>query len=101
VLSFSEALNNEVSDRGVTVTALCPGPTTSGFQDAAAMHEARMVDRRLMATSDDVARFGYDAMLRGKPVAVHGLLNRIATFLVRLTPRSIILYIGRMIAEKR
>ena len=101
VLSFSEALNNEVSDRGVTVTALCPGPTTSGFQDVAAMHQARMVDRRLMATSDDVARFGYDAMLRGKPVAVHGLLNRIATFLVRLTPRSIILYIGRMIAEKR
>jgi short-subunit dehydrogenase len=95
VLSFSEALNNEVSDRGVTVTALCPGPTTSGFQDA------RMVDRRLMATSDDVARFGYDAMMHGKSVAVHGLLNRITTFLVRLTPRSIILYIGRMIAEKR
>ncbi len=101
VLSFSEALNNEVSDRGVTVTALCPGPTTSGFQDVAAMHEARMVDRRLMATSDDVARFGYDAMMRGKPVAVHGLLNRLTAFLVRFTPRSIIVRIGRMIAEKR
>jgi hypothetical protein len=101
VLSFSEALNNEVSDRGVTVTTLCPGPTTSGFQDAAAMHEARMVDQRLMATSADVARYGYDAMLSGKTVAVHGNLNRLMTLLVRFTPRSINVRVGRMIAEKR
>ncbi len=101
VLSFSEALSNEVSDRGVTVTTLCPGPTTSGFQDAAAMHEARMADKRLMATSAEVARYGYDAMLRGKTVAVHGLLNRITIMLLRLTPRSIIVRVGRMVAEKR
>lgn len=101
VLSFSEALNNEVSDRGVTVTTLCPGPTTSGFQDAAAMHDARMVDQRLMATSADVARFGYNAMLRGNTVAVHGTMNKLMTFLVRFTPRSIIVRVGRMIAEKR
>jgi hypothetical protein len=101
VLSFSEALNNEVSDRGVTVTTLCPGPTTSGFLDAAAMHEARMVDQRLMATSADVARYGYDAMLSGKTVAVHGNLNRLMTLLVRFTPRSINVRVGRMIAEKR
>lgn len=100
VLSFSEALNNEVSASGVTVTTLCPGPTTSGFQDAAAMHGARMADRRLMATSAEVARFGYSAMLRGKTVAVHGLLNRFAAFLVRFTPRSIIVRVGRMVAEK-
>ncbi len=101
VLSFSEALNNEVADRGVTVTTLCPGPTTSGFQDAAVMHEARMVNSRLMATSAQVARFGYDAMLRGKAVAVHGLLNLVTTFLIRFTPRSIIVRVGRMVAEKR
>ncbi|MEN9281157.1 MAG: hypothetical protein RL594_92 [Bacteroidota bacterium] len=101
VLSFSEALNNEVSDRGVTVTTLCPGPTTSGFQDVAAMHQARMADARLMATSAEVARFGYNAMLRGKTVAVHGLLNRITIMLLRFTPRSIVVRVGRMVAEKR
>ena len=101
VLSFSEALNNEVSDRGVTVTTLCPGPTTSGFQDVAAMHQARMADARLMATSAEVARFGYNAMLCGKTVAVHGLLNRLTAFLVRFTPRSIIVRVGRLVAEKR
>lgn len=101
VLSFSEALNNEVADRGVTVTTLCPGPTTSGFQDAAVMHEARMVNPRLMATSADVARYGYDEMLRGRTVAVHGLLNRLTAFLVRFTPRSIIVRVGRIVAEKR
>ena len=101
VLSFSEALNNEVSDRGVTVTTLCPGPTTTGFQDVAAMHKARMVDQRMMASSADVARYGYNAMLRGKSIAVHGLLNRLTAFLVRVTPRSIILRLGRMIAEER
>jgi short-subunit dehydrogenase len=101
VLSFSEALNNEVSDRGVTVTTLCPGPTTSGFQDVAAMHQARMADARLMATSAEVARFGYNAMLRGKTVAVHGLLNRITIMLLRFSPRSIVVRVGRMVAEKR
>jgi uncharacterized protein len=101
VLSFSEALNNEVSDRGVTVTALCPGPTTSGFQDVAAMHEARMVDQRLMATSADVARYGYNAMMQSRTVAVHGTLNKLMTFLVRFTPRGVIVRIGRMVAEKR
>ncbi len=101
VLSLSEALNNEVSDRGVTVTTLCPGPTTSGFQDAAAMHEARMVDQRMMATSADVARYGYNVMMQGRTVAVHGTLNKLMAFLVRLTPRSVIVRIGRMIAEKR
>ena len=101
VLSFSEALNNEVSDRGVTVTTLCPGPTTSGFQDVAAMHQARMADARLMATSAEVARFGYNAMLLGKTVAVHGLLNRITIMLLRFTPRSIVVRVGRMVAEKR
>lgn len=101
VLSFSEALENEVSDKGVTVTTLCPGATTSGFQDAAAMHQARMVDPRFMASSADVARYGYDAMMRRKTVAIHGLVNRLLTLLVRISPRSIIVRVSRMFAEKR
>lgn len=101
VLSFSEALNNEISSKGVTVTALCPGATTSGFQDAAAMHQARMVDPRFMASSADVARYGYNAMMRGKAVAVHGMANRLLTFLVRFSPRSAIVRVSRAIMEKR
>src|ERR1035437_11122406 len=71
VLSFSEALSNEVKDNGITVTTLCPGATQSGFQEAASMQASRLVKGRILATSKEVAEYGYNAMLKGKSVAIH------------------------------
>ena len=51
VLNFSEALAAELADTGVTVTALCPGPTASGFQDKAAMQHSGMVQGKRLPTS--------------------------------------------------
>src|SRR5690606_22473807 len=65
VLSFSEAVNNEVSDKGVTVTTLCPGATESGFQTAAAMEESALVKGKKMPTSKEVAAYGYVSMMKG------------------------------------
>src|SRR5262249_8185498 len=59
VLSFTEALAEELRGSGVTATALCPGPTTSGFQERAAMESSRLVSGRLMMTSEEVAEAGY------------------------------------------
>jgi short-subunit dehydrogenase len=71
VLSFSEAIDNEVSDKGVTVTTLCPGATESGFQAAAAMEESNLVKGKKLPTSKEVAEYGYNAMMKGKTVAIH------------------------------
>jgi short-subunit dehydrogenase len=100
VLSFSEAVNNEVSDKGVTVTTLCPGATESGFQAAAAMEESNLVKGRKLPTSKEVAEYGYAAMLKGKTVAVHGLMNWILANSVRFTPRSLVVKITRKIQGK-
>ncbi len=100
VLSFSEAVNNEVSDKGVTITALCPGATESGFQAAAAMEESRLVKGRKLPSSKEVAEYGYAAMMKGKTVAIHGLMNWILANAVRFTPRAIVVKITRKIQDK-
>jgi uncharacterized protein len=100
VLSFSEAIDNEVSDKGVTVTALCPGATESGFQAAAAMEESKLVKGKKLPTSKEVAEYGYKAMLRGKTVAIHGWMNAFLANSVRFTPRPIVVKLTRMLQDK-
>jgi short-subunit dehydrogenase len=100
VLSFSEAVNNEVSDKGVTITILCPGPTESGFQAAAAMEESGLVKGKKMPTSKEVAEYGYAAMIQGKTIAIHGLMNRILANSVRFMPRAIVVKVTRKIQDK-
>jgi len=90
VLSFSEALNAEVRSKGVTVTALCPGPTASGFQDAADMKGIKMLETFKMPSSKTVAEYGYKAMMKGKAVAIHGTLNRLMVGSLRISPRSLV-----------
>ncbi len=100
VLSFSEAIDNEVRDFGVTVTALCPGPTESGFQVAAKLGESKLVKGKKMPTSKEVAEYGYKAMLKGKTVAIHGFKNALLANSVRFTPRSLIVKVVRKIQDK-
>jgi uncharacterized protein len=90
VLSFSEALAEELSTSGVSVTALCPGPTASGFQDRADMHASALVKGKKLPTSAEVARYGFRAMRRGQRVAVHGTLNWLMVQSLRLTPRRVV-----------
>ncbi len=100
VLSFSEAVNNEVGDKGVTITAFCPGATESGFQAAAAMEESALVKGKKLPTSKEVAEYGYKAMLKGKTVAIHGMMNYIMANSVRFMPRSIVVAVTRKIQDK-
>ncbi|NOU16463.1 MAG: SDR family oxidoreductase [Bacteroidales bacterium] len=101
VLSFSEAINNEVREFGVTVTALCPGATTSGFQAAASLEGSNLFEGKKLPTSMEVAKYGYKAMMKGKAVAIHGLMNSIMANSIRFTPRSLVVKITRMILEKK
>ncbi len=100
VLSFSEAVDNEVRDQGISITALCPGATESGFQAAAAMEESNLVKGRKLPGSKEVAEYGYAAMLKGKSVAIHGFMNWIMANSVRFIPRSIVVKVTRKIQDK-
>jgi hypothetical protein len=89
VLSFSEALSEELRGSGVTVTALCPGPTASGFQARAQMEHVRLVSRPAM-DARRVAETGYAGMMAGKAVVVPGLPNRLLAQSVRISPRFLV-----------
>ena len=100
VLHFSEAIAEELSNTNVTITALCPGPTTSGFQEAADIMESKMVKGKALPTSKDVAEYGYQVMMQGKIVAVHGLKNKILSQSYRFTPRKMLTKVVRFLQDK-
>lgn len=90
VLNFSVALSRELKDTGVTVTALCPGPTESGFQKASRNEDSQLVKGKKLPTAAEVAKFGYQAMMRGRVVAVHGRMNRLQVMLSRILPMELL-----------
>lgn len=99
VLHFSEAINEELKGTGVTVTALCPGATISGFEQQSNMNGKGFFHRKGHPTSAVVATYGHRAMLQGKSVAIHGFMNRLLTFTVRFSPRQLVVKITRKIQE--
>ena len=96
VLSFSEAIANELKGTGVTVTVLCPGATETGFQAAAALDKSKLFKGNNIATPKEVAEFGYSRMMEGKTVAIHGLVNNLMAQSVRFAPRNIVTTVARM-----
>lgn len=87
VLSFSEGLHEELEGTGVTVTAFCPGPTTTGFQRRGEMESSRLVAGRKLPNAKSVARAGYRALMRGQAVLVPGASNWLMTQATRFSPR--------------
>lgn len=100
VLHFSEAISNELEGTGVTVTALCPGATESDFQNKAAMQESKLVKGKKLPTAAEVAAYGYKSMMKGKVVAIHGLMNYFLANSIRFTPRALVLKIVRTMQNK-
>lgn len=89
VLSLSEALHEETRGSGVTVTALCPGPTASEFQAVAGLARSRLIVRRPPAGAAEVAAEGHRGMMRGRAIVVTGRTNRTVAASVRFVPRSL------------
>lgn len=99
VLYLSLALNEELAGTGVTVTALCPGPTRSGFQARAGVEGTRIV-RQGMMTAAEVAAIGYRAMQRGQPLVIPGHRNTLLAWLTRLFPyHTTTRLAGRLLAD--
>jgi short-subunit dehydrogenase len=89
VLSFTEALAEELAGTGVTVTASCPGPTTTNFGTAAGMKTLGLV-KKISMSAESVARISHRAFRRGKVVAVTGFRNQVSAFLPRIFPRAMV-----------
>jgi short-subunit dehydrogenase len=88
VLSFSEALHEELKGAGVKVTCLCPGPTKSAFLNKSGMEKSSIVKRFKPMEAVRVARAGYQGMLKGKAVVIPGAKNRFRAFAPRLLSRA-------------
>lgn len=101
VQSFSEALAEEVAGSGVTVTALCPGPTVTEFQASAGIQRGAPAGGTPAMTSRAVAEAGYEGIKRGKRVVVTGLRNKVAVLANRVLSRRRMTSIVRRIQERR
>jgi uncharacterized protein len=101
VLSFSEALAEELRNTGVTVTALCPGPTQTDFADVAQIGTSRLFTTFGVAHAPEVAQYGFDAMMHGKRLAIPGIRNKIVAQANRFAPRALSAKLVRLAQETR
>ena len=95
VLHLSEALNNEVQESGVSVTAFCPGPTDTYFMEDSNMNKSKLVKNKKLASSHLVALSGYNAMMNAKPVKIYRFWNKALAFSVRFVPRKWVVSLSR------
>jgi short-subunit dehydrogenase len=100
VLSLSEALANECEGTGVRISALCPGPTETGFVAAAGMGDSKLFDRAVM-DARTVAVEGYRGLLAGKTIVIPGLRNNLLARSIGFFPRGLVTKVVRGIQEKR
>jgi short-subunit dehydrogenase len=101
VLSFSEALSEELRNSNITVTALCPGPTQTDFADTAEVNSSLLKSAFGKSDAADVAQYGFDAMMHGKRLAIPGIKNKMLAQASRIAPRALSAKIGRITREMR
>ncbi|HEX4424779.1 MAG TPA: SDR family oxidoreductase [Terriglobales bacterium] len=100
VISFSEALANELKHSGVTVTCFCPGATDTGFQGRAGMENSRLFKKLGAMDVKMVARDGYRGMMKGRTLVFSGFQNWLTAGSVRFAPRKMVTAVSRWVAEK-
>lgn len=100
VLSFSQAISKELKGCNVTVTALCPGPTSTNFERTAGLINSKLFHSLKVTDAKKVALYGYKALMKGKPVAVEGLFNKMLILSTKLAPRGVVLAMIDQIQSK-
>jgi len=100
VLSFSEAIANELQGSGVTVTCFCPGATLTEFQKRAGTERSRLLKKLQPMDAKTVAADGYRALMSGKNVSISGTRNWLVAESVRFAPRKLVTAISRWVAEE-
>jgi short-subunit dehydrogenase len=100
VISFSEALANELHGTGVTVTCLCPGATDTGFQGRAGLGNTLLFKKLRPMTAGAVARDGYRALMAGKMIVISGFRNWLLAESVRFSPRRLVTVVSRKVLDR-
>jgi short-subunit dehydrogenase len=100
VLSFSQALSNEVAGSGVVVSCFCPGATDTGFEKRAGMESSRLFRKFGAMKVETVARDGYRGLMAGKTLVFSGLRNRLSAEMVRFAPRKLVTAVARWTSEQ-
>ena len=101
VLSFSQAIGEELRGSGVTVTALCPGTTATGFWNAAGMDAGNVFSLMGAQSPRSVAELGFAGLMAGKPVVVHSIPAKLANVAARLVPRRVSTWITGQVLKRR
>jgi hypothetical protein len=99
VLSFTEAIADELRDSGVSVTCFCPGATLTEFQKRAQTENSRLFKQLSPMDAKTVAEEGYKALIDGKTLAIAGWRNWLVAESVRFAPRKVVTAISRWVAE--
>jgi uncharacterized protein len=100
VISFSEALANELAGKGITVTCLCPGATETGFAGRAGNDESRLFKTLRPMDAKTVARAGYRGLFKGKTLVIPGFRNWLVAESVRVSPRKMVTAVSRWVSER-
>jgi len=100
VISFSEAIANELRDSGVTVTCFCPGATHTGFAKRAGTEKSRLFKQLGGMSAEKVALDGYRAVMEGRTLAISGAHNWLVAQSTRFAPRKMVTAVSRWVAEK-
>ncbi|MCR5368651.1 SDR family oxidoreductase [Eubacterium sp.] len=90
VLSFTEALAEEFKGTGIKVSALCPGPTDTGFWKVANGEVVTTINKLKNKSPKDVAKYGYRKMKQGRVIILPGFFTRMAPLFIRLAPRKVV-----------
>tara|TARA_B100002051_G_C16682599_1_gene610727 strand:- start:199 stop:960 length:762 start_codon:yes stop_codon:yes gene_type:complete len=98
ILHFTEAISNEVKDKNISISVLCPGQTSTNFQKNVSTKKNKI--KFNTGCPIKVAKYGYDSLKKNTTVSVPGFWNKVIVFLVRILPRSTSTNLVRYIQEK-
>ena len=98
ILHFTEAISNEVKDKNISISVLCPGQTKTNFQKNVSSKRNKINFNT--ASPVKVAKYGYESLKKNVTISVPGFWNNLIVFLVRILPRSTSTSIVRYIQEK-
>jgi short-subunit dehydrogenase len=101
VLSLSEAMNREFKGSGAHVTALCPGPVKTGFQERAAFDDSMGLMKFPLETAESVAKAAYDGFKAKKAVVIPGVMNAVMARSAPFAPRGVLLSMVESLQKKR
>ena len=105
VQSFTEAVReevrNDVRGKNIRISALCPGPTDTGFEKSSNLEESSLFERLKVMAAKKVAEIGYKEFQKGKVVIIPGIFNRIAVFGTRFLSRKFVVKTAGKLQEKK